>query len=99
MSETLLSIWRGPIATPRDRVAEVLSEVATRHRTTVDLIKSDCRFSEVVHARQEAMYRLRSLLREDGSHRLSFPRIGQILNRDHTTVLHGMKRHAWRIGQ
>lgn len=93
----MLSIWRGPVAAPRDQISDILSDVAARHRTTVDLIKGDCRYSEVVRARQEVMYRLRGLLRPDGSHRLSLPRIGQILNRDHTTVIHGMKRHARRI--
>jgi chromosomal replication initiator protein len=47
---------------------------------------------ELVHARQEAMYRLRT------EKNLSLSAIGRELGkRDHTTVIHGIKQHKKRI--
>ncbi len=51
-------------------------------------LKGKARHEQIVGPRQVAMY----LLREDGL--LSTPEVGRLLNRDHTTVLHGMKQVA-----
>jgi chromosomal replication initiator protein len=52
----------------------------------VDDLKARSRQKQIVEPRQIAMY----LLREDAH--LSTPEIGRLLNRDHTTVLHGIKQ-------
>ncbi len=61
----------------------VLQAVARYFGVRVDDLKGKARHKEIVVPRQVAMY----LLRADG--RLSTPDIGRLLNRDHTTVLHG----------
>lgn len=48
-------------------------------------ILSPCRRALVVHARNSVMRRLR----DDG---YSTPQIGELLDRDHSTVLHGLGR-------
>ena len=60
-------------------------EIATRHGMTVDAMKGHSREARFAKARWEVMV----ALRDEG---FSMPRIGRILNRDHTTVLHGLRR-------
>ena len=62
----------------------ILTAVGRYFGVTVEAIKGRSRHKEVVVPRQIAMY----LLREDT--RLSAPDVGRLLNRDHTTVLHGV---------
>ncbi len=61
----------------------ILQAVARYFGVNPEAIKGKARHKEIVVPRQIAMY----LLREDA--RLSTPDIGRLLNRDHTTVLHG----------
>jgi chromosomal replication initiator protein len=64
----------------------ILFAVARYYGVQADDLKSKSRHKQIVEPRQMAMY----LLREDGH--LSTPEIGRLLNRDHTTVLHGIKQ-------
>lgn len=74
--------------------ARVLAEVAAKHRIGVGDVKAGSRFAEHVVARQEAMHRLRADLG------LSTVQIARALGlKDHTTVLHGLRRHAERQGR
>jgi chromosomal replication initiation ATPase DnaA len=44
------------------------------------------------------MWRCRELRRADGTYRHSMPAIARVFEgRDHTTILHGVRRHAARI--
>lgn len=76
---------------PRNR-QRIIAEVAAKHDLTVTSLKGERRTRPFVRARQEAFYRLRAELR------LSFPQIGAIFDRDHTTVLHGVRSFAERNG-
>lgn len=99
MSEQVLSLWKGAVRTPRDTVREILQRCADNHGVTPADIVGDRRFKPIVHARQEAMYRLRDLRTFEGARRFSLPRIGQLLGgRDHTTILHGVRAHEARNG-
>jgi chromosomal replication initiator protein len=69
----------------------VLQAVARYFGVSVDELKSKARHKTIVVPRQIAMY----LLCEDAH--LSTPEAGRLLNRDHTTVLHGMKLVAMDI--
>jgi chromosomal replication initiator protein len=69
----------------------ILLAVARFYGVKVDDLRSKSRHKAIVEPRQIAMY----LLREDGH--LSTPDIGRLLNRDHTTVLHGLKQIAGDI--
>ena len=72
----------------RDTILRAVSEY---YRVSLDDLKGTKRTQRIVLPRHVAMY----LLREDGQ--LSLPQIGQTLNRDHTTVLHGVERVATQI--
>jgi hypothetical protein len=72
--------------------SKIIFEVAEKHGLTIADLKGEGRKVPVAIARQEAFWRLRTELG------LSYPRIGTIFNgRDHSTVIHGIRRHAARL--
>lgn len=67
---------------------DIVDEVCAKHGVTRSEIMGIRRAMKLVAARQEAMYRMS---RETS---FSLPQIGKRLGgRDHTTVLHGIRRH------
>jgi chromosomal replication initiator protein len=74
----------GRTATPN----AILAAIARYFGVRVDDLKGRARHKQIVVPRQIAMY----LLCEDAH--LSTPDVGRLLNRDHTTVMHGMKQVA-----
>lgn len=78
--------------TPRQIVREIISEVAERHGVTLGQIMSPIRTKKIAHARQEAQAALYDTLNDDGTRRYSLPKIGRIFDRDHTSVLHAIRR-------
>lgn len=80
--------------TDQRKAAAIIAYVARRHCISVAAIKGEQRFVDVVHARQEAYYRL---MKEAA---MSSPEVGRALGgRDHSTVLHGAKMYATRTGR
>lgn len=72
--------------------AAIKNEVADKHGITVHDLESAIRHQRVCKARFEAMYRCRH------ETLASLPQIGRAFgNRDHTTVIHGIRRHQARI--
>ena len=67
------------------RARQIVAVVATRHYCTPADLESASRETAFVRPRQLAMYVLRHGLR------LSYPAIGRLLHRDHTTVLHSLR--------
>lgn len=87
-----LSLWHGVMyfAEPGYAPRRIVQEVAAQHDLTPeDLTGPRSRRTES-RARHEAMWRIR---RET---RLSYPQIGRFFNRDHTTVINGVRRHEQR---
>lgn len=72
--------------TPLSR--KIAQKMAERYGTTVDEIFGRRRFPEVVEAR----FHVWSVLNRQ--HGYSTARIGRIWGRDHTTVMHGLKKVA-----
>jgi hypothetical protein len=70
---------------------EIIRDCAAEGNFPIRLLSSDYRNRHIVRLRQKAMYRMH---RELG---WSLPRIGRMLNRDHTTVLHGVRRHEFNL--
>ena len=68
--------------------SEIIYRVAQKHGVGVGDIRGPSRKPILVLARQEAAYEIRM------KRGLSLPQIGVMLGRDHTTVLHGIKRHT-----
>lgn len=90
---TYLSLWKGEIRVPRHPVRLnrttlecVLDEVHEATGVTPAEIMLDTRVHRVAHARQLAMWKLRQF-RSHNAHRYSFPEIGRVFGRDHTTVI------------
>lgn len=78
---------------PRTEWKDIAREVATKHNVSVGEIKGNRRSTYLVEARHELFYRL--------AHEttMSLPEIGRrVGGKDHTTVLHGIRRHAERHG-
>lgn len=81
------------VPTPRQIVARV---AGLRGLRPEDLYGTST-IRRVAHARQEAMWEMRKWKRANGTHYYSLPRIGTQLQRDHSTVLHGIRRHEERL--
>lgn len=81
-----------PTMTRGQKINATIKVVALRHNVPVEDIMVGDRTRPIVNARHEAMYLLRK------NFRLSYPRIGAIMGRDHSTVIHGVRAHAARIG-
>lgn len=72
----------------------IMHEVAEKHRVTVGEIKSSNRAQHLVRARYEVFYRLRT------ETDMSLPAIGRRCGgRDHTTVLHGIRKYMSTHGE
>lgn len=70
-----------------DSIKRIVAEVCVKHDKFLLDIESDRKTNDIIPARQELMYRLRT------ETTWSLPRIGRFLgNRDHTTVLHGVQK-------
>jgi hypothetical protein len=73
-----------------DASGPIFREVMEKHRVTRAELVGDCRDHRLVRARRELYSRLKSELG------MSYPAIGQLCNRDHTTVLHSLRNHRKR---
>lgn len=78
----------------RTSVADIVRETAAKHGLSVQLLLAPSHKRAFAWPRQEAMYRVFT----ECEH-ISLPEAGRRLGgRDHTTVLHGIRRHCERIG-
>lgn len=68
----------------------ILETVSKEHRISVRDILEDGRFREIVVARHDAMWRMRRA-------GMTYAAIGRRLNRDHATVMWGVKQHEQRM--
>lgn len=84
--------WRK--APSRLESQQIIDECAAKHGVHLEDISGPRQAACMVHARQEAMYRLYDERKE-----LSMKMICHLLNRgDHTTIVHGIRAHAHRNG-
>jgi hypothetical protein len=78
---------QSPLVVP-SRIKPVISAVAKFYGVSVGDLVSFRRTGDIVRPRQVAMYLAKRLTNH------SLPTIGRVLDRDHTTVLHGCRRIA-----
>jgi chromosomal replication initiator protein len=79
---------------------KIVQAVARRFGITTTAICGTCRREPIVTARQVAMYLCRELLPKGKLYRNSYPAIGRIVGgKDHTTVLHGIRKIAGLLPQ
>jgi chromosomal replication initiation ATPase DnaA len=71
--------------TPREKNIEMARKVAEAHGVALREMFSPIREGPIVRARWDCWARLHS-------HGLTAKQIGRIFDRDHSTVLHGLKR-------
>lgn len=81
-----------PLAKHRP-LRKIALSVAAKHGVTIDDLLSSRRAHPLPLARQEAMWRMRN----ETTH--AMPSIGKCLNRDHTTVIYGIRRHEERMAK
>jgi hypothetical protein len=87
--------WQGRATSPFEATREIIREVAEKHWLTLDDVLSDkSRYRRVTWVRQEAMY---EVFRQRPN--MTYPAIGLIFKRDHTSCIHGVKAHCARIGR
>tara|TARA_R110000868_G_scaffold378314_2_gene643760 strand:+ start:252 stop:659 length:408 start_codon:yes stop_codon:yes gene_type:complete len=85
-SETIIKLFEPKFSSPS---SEIIYRVAQKHGVSVADIKGQSRRPMFVKARQEAAYEIRE------QRGLSLPQISKMLgDRDHTSILHGIKRHT-----
>jgi chromosomal replication initiation ATPase DnaA len=72
------------------RPMEIIADVATRRGVTRREIMSGDRTARVSRVRHEAYAAVRAATR------MSYPAIGRIFHRDHTTIIHGIRAHERR---
>lgn len=72
--------------TPAERTDRMIGRIAREHGVTVEMIKGRARYPRKLI---EARFETYALLHRKG---WSLPMIGRHLNRDHTTVLHGLRQ-------
>lgn len=83
----------GVVADPQTG-RKLAESIAIKHGISFSEMISSRRAPHLVRARQEAMWHLREHTK------LSYPQIAYILGkRDHTTIIHGIKRHAERMAR
>jgi chromosomal replication initiation ATPase DnaA len=75
------------------RPSKIITEVIHKHGLTRVQLKSKCQTRQYVAARQELAYRLRTECC------LSYPQIGEILGKDHSTIMHSCRRYAAEIAK
>jgi len=71
--------------TDYQRTLYYLTQAAAAYHVTDDEVLSRTRTADICNARHILYW----LLRSEG---LSYPKIGALLERDHTTILHGVER-------
>ena len=80
------------VLTCADLGHEPLATLLARYGLTVEDILGDGTKRRFAWPRQEAMYLLRTKFE------LSYPRIGKIFGRDHSTVMSGCRHYMMRAG-
>jgi chromosomal replication initiation ATPase DnaA len=72
-------------------IDQIIATVCRKHRVRPVELTGPCRVKAIVHARHEAMWEAFK------NTPLSYPQLGRIFNRDHTTVMHGVRQHQKRL--
>lgn len=92
----VLSLWKGEmlVSEPATSMTEIATAIAAKHGMNLDDLRFPLRTKPYVRARWETMWAIRQVRKANGEHRYSTTQIARFLQlEDHTTVLHGLKRH------
>jgi len=75
---------------------KIIRAVCDKYDVTLDELRGNGRNKNITTARHECFYRFRHEIKQMGRP-LSLPEIGKAFCKDHTTVMHGINRHAERL--
>jgi hypothetical protein len=73
-------------------LADIAAEVCRKHRVSLTAFRSPRRGQQFVQARFEFYWRARNETEK------SLPQIGRYVNRDHTTIMHGIRKYEAALG-
>ena len=79
------------LANPKMQVSRIKRDIAHKHGVSVEDIDGPRRTAKIARARQEAMW-----LAYRGT-RITLTPLGRLFNRDHTSVLWGIRQHEARM--
>jgi chromosomal replication initiator protein len=89
-----ISLWRHETITPATAptMKGIARRIAEKYGLSPEDLQSPKRTRDIVRPRQEAMHEMYQ------TGRWSYPRIARFFGgMDHTTVIHGVRRHAERL--
>lgn len=69
----------------------IAKEICAKYKVDFEDVCSEKRHKHLVLIRQEIFYRIRTDLG------MSYPEIGKRFNKDHSTIIHGVRKHAARL--
>lgn len=78
---------------PKPTARHILAMACRRHGLKISAVVGDRRHKPLVECRQEAAWLIAKYTD------LSYPRIGALLGKDHTTILYAVRRHNDRKGE
>ena len=89
LTKQLMRLPREVFARPQWKI--IARQICAKYNVDFDEVFSDRRHKHLVLIRHEIFYRLKVDLQ------MSYPQIAEKFNKDHTTVLHGVRKHAARL--
>lgn len=90
LSQAELQYIRETVIPASDIISGIIARVSAETGVDPALIRGRCKTADVSAARHAVMAGARE-------HGLSYPLIGLCLDRDHTTVVHGVQQHRARV--
>lgn len=90
--EVCIACGRPALTIEKEEYLELCANVGAAYSVTLEQLQGASKEGSIVKARAHCY----ALLMKLG---LSSARIGRLLNKDHSTVLHGAKKHAERIAK
>lgn len=88
-TKQLMKLPREVFARPQWKI--LAKQICAKYGVDFDEVCSERRHKHLVLIRHEIFYRLKVDLQ------MSYPAIGEKFNKDHTTILHGVRKHAERL--
>ncbi len=70
------------------RWRRIVWEVCLKYNVKIDDVLSHCRTTKLCTARHEAMWRMRN------ETKMTTTQIGRVMHRDHSSAIHGIRKHA-----
>lgn len=89
LTKQLMRLPREVFARPQWKI--IARQICAKYNVDFDEVCSERRHKHLVLIRHEIFYRLKVDLQ------MSYPQIAEKFNKDHTTILHGVRKHAARL--